>query len=341
MDGLAKVKDDTQLSTQVSDYELVRGFVRKSKAERTLHEYAKQWRAFQTWCECQEPPLECLPASPETLALYISRRAAGTARHVQDDPRWKERPAKPSTIRQALAAIRAAHTAHRVSYATSDELVRTTLEGIERTRLVRPEGKAPVLKKMMHQLLEVLSEDTLAGLRDRALLLVGFTGAFRRSELVAFNVSDFTFGAEGISVLLRKSKTDQRGVGRIVALPEHEDNALLCPVRSTRAWLDKAGITEGRVFRSVDRHGNLGGPLSDRDVARIIKRTARAAKVDKEVVKTLAGHSLRSGLVTSAVKADKSIATIMRQTGHGSIAMVMRYVREASSFTDNAARGLL
>jgi integrase len=112
-------------------------------------------------------------------------------------------------------------------------------------------------------------------------------------------------------------------------------------VRSTRAWLDRAGITEGPVFRSVDRHGNLGASLGDRDVARIIKRTALAAGIDKEVVKTLAGHSLRAGLVSSAVKADKSIATIMRQTGHGSIEMVMRYVRENDLFTDNAARGLL
>jgi integrase len=166
---------------------------------------------------------------------------------------------------------------------------------------------------------------------------VGFAGAFRRSELVALDVSDCAFSTEGLTITLRRSKTDQEGLGRKVGLP-YGSKASVCPVRALQAWLDAAGVTEGALFRSVDRHGNVGGELGGRDVARIVKRAAAASGLDAKV---FAGHSLRAGLATSAAKAGKGAHAIMKTTGHRSVAMVQRYIRDAELFNDNAAAGLL
>jgi integrase len=179
--------------------------------------------------------------------------------------------------------------------------------------------------------------ETRGGARDRALLLVGFAGAFRRSELVGLTVADAAFSSEGLTITLRRSKTDQEGQGRKVGLP-YGSTAATCPVRALQAWLDAAAVTAGPLFRSVDRHGNVGGALGDRDVARIVKRVAEAAGIDPANV---AGHSLRAGLATTAAKAGKAAHVIMKQTGHRSVAMVQRYVRDAELFSDNAAAGLL
>jgi integrase len=177
----------------------------------------------------------------------------------------------------------------------------------------------------------------LVGLRDRALLLVGFAGAFRRSELVALDVSDVEVGEDGLTVTLRRSKTDQEGAGRKVGIPRGSTPET-CPVRALRAWLETAAITESALFRSVNRHGRVGSRLSDKHVAIAVKEAAAPVGLD---VKSFAGHSLRAGLVTSAAIQGRSDRSIMNQTGHRSVAMVQRYVRDASLFRDNAAQGLL
>jgi integrase len=338
MSQLAKVKNEAPLVVTIPTDEQVLAYALGSKAVRTREAYKKQWSYFEEWCELRD--LASLPAEAETLARYITALADEglplRCKQRREPPGWR-----PSSIRQALAAIRSVHESHGLHAANGHPLVCATLEGIERKLGIRPERKAPVLPQLMHAMVEVLP-DTLSGARDRALILVGFLGAFRRSELVAFNVSDFRFGHDGITVFLRRSKTDQRGVGRDVGLPKNKKgDPSVCPVNAMRGWLERSGITDGLIFRSVDRHGNLGASLGDRDVARIVKRTALAAGVALEDVANLAAHSLRAGLATTAAKADKSVPTIMRQTGHGSIEMVMRYVREADLFTDNAADGLL
>jgi integrase len=317
---LVKAQVDAQLSVLVPAAELAVGYARAAKADRTREEYAKQWKKFQHFCDAQELP--ALPATPQAVAMYLSVRAdAGK---------------KVSTLAQALAAIRHKHDELGLDAPNDHRIVKLTMAGIRKTHGVRPDRKAPVLAEMLARMSEVLP-DTLMGARDRALLLVCFCGAFRRAEVVSLEVSDLAFGSEGITVTLRKSKTDQEQLGRDIGLP-YESTSRTCPVRSMRTWLDQAGVTEGPAFRSVDRHGNLGESLGAQEVARIVKRTAVAAGLDP---KHLSGHSLRAGLTTSAAKAGKSMATIMKQTGHGSIAMVMRYVRAADLFTDNAAAGLL
>ena len=183
-------------------------------------------------------------------------------------------------------------------------------------------------------MIETLAFTSAIGTRDRALLLVGFAGAFRRSELVSLDVADVTFGADGLIVQLRRSKTDQEGEGRKVGLP-FGSNPLTCPVRALRAWLDVAVVARGPIFRAVDRHGNVADVrLTDQSVALVVKRCAKAAGLDSE---KYAGHSLRSGLATAAAMADVSERAIMAQTGHKSLPMVRRYIRDGSLFRRNAA----
>jgi integrase len=214
--------------------------------------------------------------------------------------------------------------------------VRATLAGIRRTLGCAQRRVAPLLPGQLRAISRALPQGTL-GLRDRALLLLGFAGAFRRSELAGLEASDLAFTDDGLEVLLRHSKTDQEGEGQRKGIPFGSDPAT-CPVRAIKAWLEAAGITEGPVFRSVDRHSKVGSAALDPgSVARVVKRACSAAGLDPAA---FSGHSLRAGLVTAAAKAAKPLPTIMRQTGHKSTAMVLRYVREAELFADNAAAGI-
>jgi integrase len=211
--------------------------------------------------------------------------------------------------------------------------VSEVLKGIRRTKGTAPACKAPLLVGQLKAALGVGRGDLL-GMRDRALLLIGFAGAFRRSELVGLDVADLAFTDDGLVITLRRSKTDQEGEGRKVGIP-HGSKPTTCPVRVLRAWLEAAGIVTGPLFRSVNRHGKVGAVrLSDRAVALAVKRAAESAGLDAS---TFSGHSLRAGLATSAAAAGASERSIMDQTGHRSVQMVRRYIRDGSLFRDNAA----
>jgi integrase len=180
----------------------------------------------------------------------------------------------------------------------------------------------------------VLSGDTAIGARDRALLLLGFAGAFRRSELVALDIDDVQITREGMIVTIRRSKTDQEGAGQKVGIPRGRHPGT-CPVKALAAWLGLAGIEAGAIFRPITRHGLIQpGRLTDRSVARIVQRTAEAAGLDPS---QFAGHSLRAGLATSAAMAGAEERDIMRQTRHKSVVVARRYIRDGSLFRNNAA----
>jgi len=263
-----------------------------------------------------------LPAHSATVAAYL-RHLEGTGRCV-------------SAVSRALASISEGHKAAGHESPRSSVVVRKTLQAIRRRVGVAPRQKMPVLADDLRRMVSALGSG-LQGLRDRALLLVGFAGAFRRSELVSLDVRDVAFTQEGLEIILRRSTTDQEGEGRKVGIP-YGSTAKACPVRALRAWLEAAEITKGRVFRSVSRDGKIGAAASDRAVARAVKRAASLAGLDSA---QYSGHSLRAGLATAAAKAGKSERAIMRQTGHRSVAMVRRYIRDADLFNDNAAAGLL
>ena len=174
----------------------------------------------------------------------------------------------------------------------------------------------------------------LIGARDRTLMLLGFAGAFRRSELVGLDIADCAFGKDGLTVTLRRSKTHQDGPGRKIGIP-YGSNPDTCPVRTIPAWIELASIAAGPLFRSVSRHGQVqAGRLGGIDVARVVKKLAVRAGLDPA---KYAGHSLRAGHATSAAIAGASERSIMNQTGHRSVQIVRRYIRDGSLFRENSA----
>ena len=308
-------------------------------ATNTTRAYRADWADFAAWCD--QHTLIALPAEPLTVRRYlVAQMQAGR---------------KTATIQRRLAAIADAHARAQVSSPTEVPAVRHEMQAIRRALGVAQRGKDPILVDELRAMIAALPDD-LRGRRDRALLLLGFAGAFRRSELVGLAVADIRFTRAGAVVTLRRSKTDQVGAGREVAVPKGGAPAT-CPVRAARDWLRAAGIGEGPVFRRLDREGRpLAEAVSDRYVALLIKRAAAAAGLgladdeDDEAngatgdglsggeagitapSARYAGHSLRAGLVTSAALAGASEAEIAETTGHKSLDMVRRYTRKADPF---------
>jgi integrase len=207
------------------------------------------------------------------------------------------------------------------------------IAGIRRAKGTAARAKAPALTGDVRAMVAAAAPGLL-GARDRALLLLGFAGAFRRSELTSLNHQDLAFTPDGLVVLLRRCKTDQEAQGRKIGIP-YGSNPETCPVRAVQAWLAASGITSGPIFRHVDRHGKLrAGRLSGYAVALVVKRHAEAAGLDAA---KFAGHSLRAGLATSAAIGGASERAIMAQTGHRSVNMVRRYIRDGNLFRENAA----
>ena len=295
----------------------VRQYVTASMAANTQRGYQSDWRQFTAWCDGNGcPPL---PATPEVVAAYLS--------HLADHGK------KAATIDRARAAIRKAHEAAGADDPTHTLTVTQTLKGIRRTVGTLPLQKAPAVSADVKAMIASLPAG-MKGQRDKALLLIGFAGGFRRSELVGITVEHVTETVEGITILLPRSKTDQEGRGRLVGI-RRTDAPATCPVRALLAWLSSAGITSGAVFRAVGKGGQVHhAALTPQSVALVVKAAAKAAQLDPN---RYSGHSLRAGLVTTAAKAKASVTDIMRQTGHKSVETVNRYIRKADIFEDNVS----
>ena len=372
--------DDTRgaLARYTRLREEARAHVENSKADNTRRAYRADWDDFTRWCRDQD--VTPLPAAPETVALYLTECAHGL---------------KASTIQRRMASITQAHAA--AGYPDSPIkhfLVRSVWRGIRREIGVASEGKSPTLTadlRVMVDHLPGIEEGRLISVRDRALLLLGFAGAMRRSELVGLDVGDVLETRDGLVVTIRRSKTDQEGAGRKIGIP-YGSHPQTCPVRAVDAWKEaarhtletaakkavlkagndaensplynkvgndqkmpdeadetgfgepeptvKAAVLSGAtpLFRGVDRHGNVSaGRLSDQTVARVVKRALRAAGKSPEQVATFAGHSLRAGLATQAAMSGASERSIQDQTGHKSLTILRRYIRDGSLFRENAA----
>lgn len=308
--------EETRATTLYKAEERARHYARESRAPNTRRAYRADWADFTTWCQTQGKT--ALPATPATVVLYLSDRAEVL---------------KTATLQRRLTAISQAHKAADLDTPSADRAVRRVMTGIRREKGTAQEGKAPAVTREIRTMVATLPPD-LRGHRDRALLLLGFAGAFRRSELVALDVADVQETEEGLVIQLRRSKTDQEGEGRTVGIP-YGSRPQTCPVRAVRAWRTAAGITHGPLFRGVDPHGHLRRTrLSDKTVARTVKNAAQAAGLNPA---RYAGHSLRAGLATAAAQAGVAERVIMAQTGHKSLPMVRKYIREGSLFTQNAA----
>jgi len=215
-------------------------------------------------------------------------------------------------------------------------IVSEVWKGIKRKKGTAQHGKKPFLTPDLRRIVAELPQD-LQGARDRALLLIGFAGGFRRSELTALDFEDIEMTQDGLIIRLGRSKTDQEGQGRPVALPTGSDPKT-CPVRALRTWLEQADISSGPLFRAVDRSGLVSDHALHADsVAYLVKRAAGRAGLDAV---EYAGHSLRAGLATQAAMNGASELAIMKQTGHRSLATVRKYIREGTLFRDNAATKL-
>lgn len=294
--------------------EAARALAQHGKAENTKRAYRADWADFTAWCESHGRA--SLPAASATVGDYLADRMNDLT---------------PATLDRRIAGVA---YAHRLAGHPSpvDEQVRLVMSAIRRLKGSAQQqataAQTDALRAMVRS-----TPATRAGARDRALLLVGFAAALRRSELVALDVADLAWADAGLVVTIRRSKTDQEGVGRQVAIPRGLW-AETCPVRALRAWLDTAGITAGAVFRPVDRHGHVqAGRLSGNAVASVVKKCAAAAGLAGE----WSGHSLRAGLATSAAAAGASDRQIARQTGHRSAKVLGRYIRAGELFRDNVA----
>ena len=287
-----------------------------SKAPNTVRGYQSDWKHFSGWCKSHA--LSSLSASAQTVALYLAYLSASH---------------KPATLSRHVAAISQAHQIAGFESPTSSSKVRLVMAGIRRTKGTAQNAKTPVLVADLRRMVASLPE-SLIGCRDRALLLIGFAGAFRRSELVSLDHTDIGFIRDGLVVSIRRSKTDQEGAGRKIGIP-YGSNPDTCPVRSLQDWIERSSIKEGPVFRPINRHSQIGSRrLSGEAVAGVVKRCAKAIEHDAT---RFAGHSLRSGLATSSAAAGASERAIMNQTGHRSLTTVRRYIRDGSLFRENAA----
>jgi site-specific recombinase XerD len=303
-----------------ADLEIAKDFARASKAAATRRAYQKDFARFTAWCA--ERHLPAVPAAPETVAAFL---AAEVARGI-----------KPASIGRRVAAIRYAHKlAGHDDPPTGSEVVKATVNGIRRTVGAAPVRKAPATADKVVAM-AALADADLKGLRDRAILLLGFAGAFRRSELVALDVADLEFCDSGLRVHIRRSKTDQEGAGHTIAIVS---GSIACPVRAVRAWLEASKITAGPLFRPMAKGGRIGTErLADHTVVRVVKASARRVGLDP---KLFAGHSLRSGFLTSAAGRGASIFKMMDVSRHKSMDTLRGYVRDAELFRDHAGAGLL
>jgi len=314
-------------------------FAAQAQAENTIRAYAADLEDFRHWCKKMDR--EWLPAEPETIGLYLGARAEELSL---------------ATLERRLAAIASLHKeeGYESPASVAEGPLRTIWKGIVREKTRRQDGAPPLLVEDLKAIIGHLprysaeedgptGELTLAALRDRALLLVGWTGALRRSELVALTTADIQFiEGEGVNLHVRRSKADQEGEGTVKGLP-YGQNKETCPVTALRQWLQAAeraveGTFEGDIFRRFYRGESIGdSAMTAQYVSTVLKRHAEAAGLDPE---RYSAHSLRAGFITQAIRAGKSERRVKEHSGHQSWDAFNRYVEEAGTFQDNPAEDI-
>jgi len=294
-------------------------FQSNSKSNNTKRSYISDWEDFKAWCLNHKR--EFLPASAETFSLYITSLSFTH---------------KISSIRRRFASISQAHKLKGFENPTVHPNVRLVWQGILRTKKLSIKHASPTLLPHIRMIIDSVPEK-LNGVRDRAIILLGFAGSFRRSEICNLEVNDIAKSNEGLVIRIRRSKTDQTGKGREIGIlyGEHLET---CPVRAVEEWLDCSGINEGPLFRKVTKDARVcRDALCPDGVGFILKRSFEKAGID---IKEFSAHSLRAGFATVAAMAGASERSIQNQTGHTSRETLRRYIRHASVFIDNAAMKL-
>ena len=285
--------------------------IKSSKASNTLRAYKSDFRDFEKFCI--EYNFKSMPAEPKTISLYLT---------------FLSKQAKFSTIKRRLASIKVFHSMTGNYIDLKHPTINENLVSIRRKIGSFQKAKKPITIDDLKLLVSNIKNEKKIKdkLRNQALLLIGFSGAFRRSELVAISVDDLDFVEEGVKIFVKKSKTDQSGEGMIKAIP-YFDNSEFCPVKSLKKWIE--------YLKSEKPNEKIVFNMSDKNVALIIKKNAIATGLDAS---NYAGHSLRSGFATSTAESGAEERQIMSMTGHKSSQMVRRYIHESNLFKNNALR---
>ena len=306
--------------------EFAREYANRSNADSTWKAYASDWKAFETWC--RSVAAVSLPASPETVSGFLATEAKD-GRAV-------------STLRRRLAAIRLMHIARDLPSPHEAYKVTLVLKGIANEQKYRQLRKAkPAGDEDLKRMIDAMDISCVKGVRDRALLLVGFDGALRRSELVMITLEMIEERPEGLLIDLPYSKTDQQGAGQIIPILERLDSPY-CPVSALRQWIERSDCTEGVIFKRLHKGNRIGEKgLSAQSVSLIVKDSVkRAGFKDKEIAQ-FSGHSLRRGVMTEAARADASLSEIMNLGRHKKADTAMGYVDRESAFKNHPTKTLL
>ena len=293
--------------------------LKNSKANNTLRAYKSDFRDFGAFCV--KHGFNSMPTEPKVVSLYLTHLSAKT---------------KISTLRRRLVSIAVVHRIKGHYLDTKHPVIVENLMGIKRKKGSIQKGKKPILINHLKQIINVIDEqkiEKIKKLRNKTLILIGFSGGFRRKELISIDHEDIDFVQEGVKITVRRSKTDQFGEGMIKGLP-YFSNEKYCPVTNLKNWLILSKIKTGPIFRRFAKGSILTSHrLTDQSVVLIIKECLKLAGIENQ---NFSGHSLRSGFATVAAESGADERSIMAMTGHKTTQMVRRYIREANIFNNNA-----
>jgi len=294
--------------------------LQNSKANNTVRAYKSDFKDFGLFCA--QNGFKSLPSEPKVVSLYLTYLSTKNI--------------KMSTLKRRLVSIGVIHKLKGQYLDTKHPIIIENIMGIKRRKGSIQNGKKPLLINNLKLIINVIDQEKnekIKKLRDRSIILIGFSGGFRRNEIVSLNYEDLDFVEEGLKINLRRSKTDQFGEGSVKGLPYFE-NSQYCPVVSLRKWIEISKINSGPLFRRFIKGSKLSDKrLSDQTVALLIKDYLKIAGIES---RNYSGHSLRSGFATSAAKSGAEERSIMAMTGHKSTEMVRRYIKEANLFKNNA-----
>jgi site-specific recombinase XerD len=294
--------------------------LQSSKAENTVRAYKSDFNDFTFFCI--KNGLKFLPTDPKIVSLYLTYLST--------------KESKISTLKRRLVSIGVIHKLKGHYLDTKHPSIIENMMGIKRRKGSIQKSKKPILINNLKLIINVIDKqkkEDIKKIRDRSIILIGFSGGFRRNEIVSLDFDDLDFVEEGLKINLRRSKTDQFGEGSLKGLPYFE-NPEYCPVTSIKKWIEISKINSGSLFRRFTKGSRLSeNRLTDQSVALIIKEYLELAGIDS---KNYSGHSLRSGFATSAAESGAEERSIMAMTGHKSTEMVRRYIKESNLFKNNA-----
>ena len=294
--------------------------LKNSKAKNTVRAYKSDFNDFSLFCA--KNGFKSLPSEPKIVSLYLTYLSSKNV--------------KISTLKRRLVSLGIIHKLKGHYLDTKHPSIIENIMGIKRRKGSNQKGKKPLLINNLKKVIDVIDNkniEEIKKLRDRSIILIGFSGGFRRNEIVSLDYEDLDFVEEGLKINLKKSKTDQFGEGSLKALP-YFNNSQYCPIISISKWIDISNISSGPLFRRFIKGSKLSNNrLTDQTVALLIKEYLNLAGIES---KNYSGHSLRSGFATSAAEAGVEERNIMAMTGHKSTEMVRRYIKEANLFKNNA-----